>query len=102
MYHRTTLRVCRAISLLGALIAVGGQRQSQRPDFMARSEEDCARGDQSACSMIDALHVPPVKAGFRSRTKPDQIQIERMVAAIMDGSKGQGHMRRLRQPQSDR
>ena len=87
MCHRTTLRACRAISLLVALIAVGGQAPSRRPDFLARSQEDCARGDQSACSMVDALRAPPVKAVFRSRTKPGQIQIARNVAAIMAGMK---------------
>jgi hypothetical protein len=87
MYHRTIFRGCRAISLLVALIASGCQTASHRPDFIARSEEDCVRGDESACSMMDALYPSLVITGSQSRTKPDQIQLERNVAAIMDGMK---------------
>ena len=38
--------------------------------------------------MVDALRAPLVKTGTQSRTKPGQIQIDRNVAAIMDGIKG--------------
>ena len=85
MYNRTLFQVCRAISLLVALIAAGCQTASHRPDFLARSEEDCARGDQSACTMVDAVRVPLIKAASQPPTEPGRIQIERNVAAIMDG-----------------
>lgn len=87
MYHRTNFQVSRTISLLVALIAAGCQSPSDRPDFLARSEEDCAGGDQSACSMVDALRPPLVKIGSQSRIEPGQVQIARDVAAIMDGIK---------------
>jgi hypothetical protein len=87
MYHTPIFPVCRAISLLVALIASGCQTASHRPDFLARSEEDCTRGDQSACSMIDAVRVPLIKAAAQPPTEPGRTQIERNVAAIMKGMK---------------
>jgi hypothetical protein len=87
MYHRRIFQVCRSISLLIALIASGCQTASHRPDFLARSEEDRARGDQSACSMVDAVRMPLIKAASQVPTEPGRIQIERNVAAIMDGMK---------------
>ena len=85
MYHRTNFQVSRTISLLVALIAAACQRPPDRPEFLARSEQDCARGDQPACSMIDALRSPLAKAGSRSRTESGQTQITRDVAAIVHG-----------------
>jgi hypothetical protein len=87
MYHRTLFQVCRAISLLIALVAAGCQTAPHRPEFLTRSEEDCARGDQSACSMVDAIRVPLIKAASQPATEPDRTQIERNVAAIIDGMK---------------
>ena len=87
MYHTPIFPVCRSISLLVALIASGCQTTPHRPDFLARSEEDCTRGDQSACSMVDAVRVPLIKAAAQPLNEPGRIQIERNVAAIMDGMK---------------
>jgi hypothetical protein len=85
MYHRTLFQVCRWIGVLIVLIAAGCHTASQRPDFMARSEEDCAREDQPACSTVDALRAPLIRMSSRPPTELDRIQIERNVAAIMDG-----------------
>jgi hypothetical protein len=87
MYHRTDLQVSRTISLLVAFIASACQNLLHRPDFLARSAEDCAHGDQSACSMVDALHPPLVNTGSQSRSESDQVQITRDVVAIVDGIK---------------
>jgi hypothetical protein len=85
MYDRTNFQVSRTISLLVALVASGCQRPPDRPEFLARSEQDCARGDQSACSMVDALRPSLVKAGPQSRIEASQAQITRDVAAIVHG-----------------
>jgi hypothetical protein len=47
------------------------------------------RGDQSACSMVDALRAPLVTADLQPRTASGQAQTTRNVAAIMDGEEGE-------------
>jgi hypothetical protein len=52
-----TVGFFRSIALASAMIGAGCQVETQRPDFLTRSSEDCALGDLSACSMLDALRV---------------------------------------------
>jgi hypothetical protein len=61
--------------------------QAPRPDFTARSRQDCARGDQDACRMLEAL-VPPAAAQPQPamqarRARPTPVQAD--VQAIMRG-----------------
>lgn len=68
-----TLPLRRLVQLAVALILTGCQAYPHRPDFMARSTEDCAHGDRLACWMLDALRVPAAdtddQMGSRSPTK---------------------------------
>jgi hypothetical protein len=50
------------ILLLVGPIAAGCEAPRQLPDFLARSEEDCLRGDQLACSTVDIFRAPRIRA----------------------------------------
>jgi hypothetical protein len=82
----TISRPHRVVWLAVALILAGCQAPMHRPDFMARSIEDCAHGDQSACWMLDALRVRATDAddqtGLRS---PARLPVGTDADAIMDG-----------------
>ena len=80
-----TLQVRRAVWLSVAVMLAGCQAQAHRPDFIARSVEDCARGDEAACSMLDALRVPSsdpdAQTGLRGQ---DRVQAGKDARVIMD------------------
>ena len=75
----------RAIVVLTALIAVGCENQSQQPDFFARSQHDCAKGDEAACSMLDILLTYGGEGGTTNLSPASITQAERDANAIMDG-----------------
>ena len=76
----------KALIILLVSMLAGCTPQQPRPDFLARSLEDCANGDQSACAMLGSLSSTPVTVSdssvqpLRSRT-----QQERDAEAIMEG-----------------
>jgi hypothetical protein len=75
----------RAIVVLATLIAVGCQNQSQQPDFFARSQHDCAKGDDAACSILDILLTYGGEGGITDLSPASITQAERNANAIMDG-----------------
>ena len=75
----------RASVVLAALIIVGCQDQTPRPDFLARSQQDCANGDPEACAMLDVLSEIAVRTGATEPDTPDRQQVEKDVDAIMEG-----------------
>jgi hypothetical protein len=82
------VNVCRSIIFAGVIPWIGCQTETQRPDFLARSHEDCALGDLPACSMLDALQVRSAIAG-PTKAQPQRTQVQRDTDAIMNGrSKG--------------
>jgi hypothetical protein len=76
---------CRSIVLASAIIGAGCQTETQRPDFLTRSNEDCALGDLSACSMLDALRVQSAIVKPTVASQPHRGQVEQNTDAIMDG-----------------
>ena len=76
---------CRSIVLFGAVIGAGCQNEAQRPDFLTRSNEDCALGDLSACSMLDALRVQSAIVKPTVASQSHRGQVEKNSDAIMDG-----------------
>ena len=61
--------------------------QTARPDFAARSRQDCQRGDQAACQMLDAMDpsktAKPPPPHRKRPAQPTKVQLD--VAAIMKG-----------------
>jgi hypothetical protein len=80
-----TVGFFRSIALASAMIGAGCQVETQRPDFLTRSSEDCALGDLSACSMLDALRVQSAIVKPTAPSQPERTQHERYTDAIMDG-----------------
>jgi hypothetical protein len=76
---------CRSIVLFGVVIGAGCQNDAQRPDFLTRSNEDCALGDLSACSMLDALRVQSAIVKPTAASHPQRGQVEQNTEAIMNG-----------------
>jgi len=81
---RNSLRVGRSIVLVGSLIAAGCQTPS-RLDFVEHSQEGCAIGDRSACSMLDALRKPLTRVEPTSVNRRQTTQAEKDADAIMAG-----------------
>ena|SRR5579859_7396366 len=85
-----TFLLHRLVGLAVALMLTGCQAYPHHPDFMARSNEDCAHGDRLACWMLDALHVPGAhtddQTGARNPTK-----VEAGATALEDIDKAQPH-----------
>jgi hypothetical protein len=79
------MRAARTIVLVGPLIAAGCQTPSQRPGFVEHSQEDCASGDLSACSMLDALRKPLTEVEPTSDNRLQTTQAEKDADAIMAG-----------------
>jgi hypothetical protein len=79
----------RALIVLIILIAGGCQSETPQPDYLARSQDDCTNGDQSACAMLgvlsrNALHTQPSNA-------PDRQKTQRMLTPFLMASTGQDH-----------
>jgi hypothetical protein len=76
---------CRTMCVVGVMVGAGCQDQTQRSDFLARSEQDCALGDRPACSMLDVLRAQPGKVEPTRPSQPARTQVERDVEAITAG-----------------
>lgn len=61
--------------------------ESARPDFNARSLQDCAQGDREACRMLDALSPPTngQTAPARPAPPPRRTRVQTDVEAMMKG-----------------
>jgi hypothetical protein len=61
--------------------------ESQRPDFVERTRQDCERGDKEACSMLNALDPTTIaKTPQPQKPRPPRrSQIQMDVDAIMKG-----------------
>jgi hypothetical protein len=79
-----TVGFCRSIALASAMVGAGCQKETQRPDFLTRSNQDCALGDLSACSMLDALRVQSAIVKPTVSSQPERTQLEHYTDAIMD------------------
>jgi hypothetical protein len=58
--------------------------QPTHPDFGERSRQDCERGDQEACQMLEALN-PTNTAPARPKPSPRPTQVQSDVEAILKG-----------------
>ena len=82
-----TREIRSALIVLAALTVAGCQAQPARPNFLARSLQDCQDGDQAACAMLGSLSasVPATQpSGARVEPRP-RTQQEQDVDAIMNG-----------------
>ena len=75
----------RASVLLAELIISGCQYQTSQPDLLARSQQDCASGDRTACAMLGVLSTIAVRVGALEPNPPDWRQVEKDIEAIMQG-----------------
>jgi hypothetical protein len=73
----------RALIVLIVLIAGGCQSETPQPDFVARSQDDCTNGAQSACAMLGVLSK--IALNSEPSNAPDRRRIQRDVDAILDG-----------------
>jgi hypothetical protein len=93
--------VVRVILIFGALIAAACQAHPGRPDFLARSNQDCMTGDRAACTMLAALRQPQhrdhrhdrlsavaARAALANPDQPNQRPVRQDVEAIMEGING--------------
>jgi hypothetical protein len=82
-WRRTAL--CRIAMPVLLLIPPGCQ--TTRPDFAARSRQDCERGDQAACQMLDAMDpsqtAKPSPSHRKQPAQPTKVQLD--VRAIIKG-----------------
>lgn len=73
-------------AVLAAILLLAGC-QAARPDFTERSRQDCERGDQDACRMLEALTPPepprPQHAAKPPPPRPTRVQTD--VQAIIRG-----------------
>jgi|SRR3954447_21044517 hypothetical protein len=76
---------CRSICLVGVMLGAGCQTETQRHDFLARSQQDCALGDPSACAMLESLNPQIPMATSTAPVRPHRTQIEQNTDAIMAG-----------------
>jgi hypothetical protein len=74
----------RAI-LLAALIVGGCQNHSARLNSLVQSQQDCAGGDEAACSMLDILLTYAGEGGATKLSPASIDRAERDANAIMDG-----------------
>jgi hypothetical protein len=81
MNYRAMLRT---FFIVIALITVGCQSQLSRPDFFARSQEDCISGNDAACAMLDAISNPASQAKT-SEALPHKWQVQIDVDAVISG-----------------
>lgn len=73
--------------ILSVLMLAGCASQAPRPDFLARSLQDCQGGDQAACAMLGSLSAgapAPQSSDSRVEQRP-RTQREQDVDAIMNG-----------------
>ncbi len=70
-----------------ALLLAGCSPQSPRPNFLARSMQDCASGDQQACAMLGSFSAVPASGKISEPAdEPRQrTQAEKDADAIMEG-----------------
>ncbi len=77
----------RVLCFLAVLLIAGCGSQPARPNFLARSLQDCANGDQQACAMLGSLATrtpaEPV-ADMKAEAQP-RTQQQRDADAIMAG-----------------
>ncbi len=74
-----------ALAVLAALTIAGCQTWSPRPDFVMRSLQDCANGDQTACAMLGSLSTVPPAQGEAAADQRPRTQSEKDADAIMEG-----------------
>jgi hypothetical protein len=71
------------IAVVTATLMLPGCRITQ-PDFTDRSRQDCERGDQEACQMLEALN-PAKTTPVRPKPPPRPTQVQMDVQAIQKG-----------------
>src|SRR5689334_13154459 len=81
--RRTALPMFRVFLIAAVFILAGCQTQTPRPELLARSQEDCNKGDQAACALLDGLSNPALQDD--SSTAPHQQQVHKDVDAIAEG-----------------
>jgi hypothetical protein len=78
--------MAKVLIILVASMLAGCAPQSPRPDFLVRSLQDCASGDQSACAMLSSLSSTPVTVSDTNvQQQRARTQQERDADAIMEG-----------------
>ena len=84
--HRFLIIGRRAAVLAAALLLAACQ--TARPDFTERSRQDCERGDQEACRMLEALtppEPPQTPHAARKPPPPRPTRVQTDVQAIIKG-----------------
>ena len=82
----------QALIVLVALTIGGCASQESRPNFVARSMQDCENGDKNACAMLGSLSTTSPPATNAAPAARPRTQSEKDADAIMEG------IRRARSP----
>ena len=75
----------RACAILVLLLIAGCVAQTPRPNFLARSQQDRADGDQAACAMLGSLSATSSRAILANAEPRPRTQSQKDVDAIMAG-----------------
>jgi hypothetical protein len=68
-----------------ALLIAGCTAQPSRPNFVARSMQDCASGDRATCEMLGSLGSEAASAANTHVDQHARTQPQKDADAIMDG-----------------
>ncbi len=75
----------KALAVLLVLLIGGCAAQPARPNFLARSLQDCANGDEPACAMLGSLAPESSRATNAATNQRPRSQSQKDADAIMQG-----------------